>query len=303
MGCENSKSLNCSDLIKLFNKPDVLKHLCEEHNKILNKKIQGTFNGFVADENFKKNRYPDQPCFDHSRVILRSEEHYGDYINASHVDGFQHPKKYIVSQAPLEETNSDWWKMIWEKKCELIIMLCNHVENGRSQCYYYWSPVKGTTLKIGSLMVNTIEVCSAFKDFQITSIEVTHKDGGRLRLTHFSYKKWQEHHISPAEEDFLHLVLMVKAYDRRMVIRKSDNGCRRDSNSPIVVHCNSGLARAMTFCAVDIALSSFIKTGKFNLYSIVSNLRKQMYNCLSSVDQYIFCYTVLLCYVELYLSN
>lgn len=303
MGNENSKSLNCYDLIKLFNKPDVLKHLYGEHNKILNKKIKGTFNGFVADENFKKNRNPDEPCFDHSRVVLRREENYGDYINASHVDGFKHPKKYIVTQAPLKETISDWWKMIWEQKCELIVMLCNLVENGKSQCYPYWSPVEGTTLKFGRLIVKTIEVCSVFKNFEMTKIEVTHKDGGRLRLTHFLYKKWQEHHVSPTELEFLHLVLMIKAYGRWMVTQKSDNGCQRDSNGPVVVHCNSGLARAMTFCAVDIALSSIIKTGKFNLYSIVSKLRKQRYNCLSNVDHYIFCYTVLLSYVEIYLSD
>ncbi|CAD6244017.1 GSCOCT00013210001.2-RA-CDS [Cotesia congregata] len=301
MGSGNSKSLKCNNLIKLFNKPNALQYLCEEHHKILNSETQGTFDVCTSEENFRKNRYPDKPCFDHSRVIL-SEGNCSDYINASHVDGFKHPNKFIVSQAPLEETVSDWWKMIWEQKCELIVMLCKLVESGRSQCYRYWSPVEGTTLEIGSLMVKTIEVSSVFRNFQITRIDVTHKERGSLRLTHFLYEKWQEDYTFPEETDFLHLVLMIKTHYRWLVNRKLDNGYRTHSKGPIVVHCNSGLERAMTFCAVDIALSSFVKTCKFNLYSIVTNLRKQRYNCLSDVNQYVFCYAVLLCYVELYLS-
>ncbi|CAS06606.1 protein tyrosine phosphatase, partial [Bracoviriform rubeculae] len=274
------------ELIKLFNKPNVLQRLCEEHHEILKKQTQGTFDAWTSEENFRKNRYPDAPCFDHSRVIL-SEGNCGDYINASHVDGFRHPEKFIVTQAPLEETLLDWWTMIWEQKCKLIVMLCKLVENGRNQSYCYWSPVEGTTLEIGDLIVKTIEVSSVFKNFQITRLDVTHKEGGSLKLTHFLYEKWQENYTFPEEKDFLHLVLMIETHYRWLVNRKSDNGCRRNYKGPIVVHCNNGLERAMTFCAVDIALSSFVKTGKFNLYSSVTNLRKRRYNSLSDVNQYV----------------
>lgn len=110
-------------------------------------------------------------------------------------------------------------------KCELIVMMCKLVENGRSQCYRYWSPVEGTTLEIGSLKVKTIEVSSVFKNLQITRIDVTHKEGGSLKLTHFLYEKWQEDYTFPEETDFLHLVLMIMTYDRWLVNRKLDNGC------------------------------------------------------------------------------
>ncbi|CAH2101358.1 unnamed protein product [Euphydryas editha] len=188
-----------------------------------------------ARRKLQKNRYPDAPCFDHSRVILR-EGNCGDYINASHVDGFKHPNKFLVSQAPLAETILDWWKMILDQKCEIIVMLCKLVENGRSQCYRYWSPFEGTTLEMGSLKVKTIEVSSVFKNFQVTRIDVTNKEGGSLRLTHFLYEKWQEDYTFPEETDFLRLVLMIITYDRLLVNRKLDNGCRTHFNGPIVVH-------------------------------------------------------------------
>nr|ACE75220.1 protein tyrosine phosphatase [Glyptapanteles flavicoxis] len=300
MGGINSKTLSCYGLIKLINETNAHKYICDEHDQIMNMEVPGTLDVSMAAENLKKNRYSDAPCFDHNRVILQEDEKCGGYINASFVDGFNHPKKYIVSQAPLETTTSDWWKMIWEQKIELIVMLCKLVENEESQCYSYWSPVEGTTLKFGNLKVNTIKVDSTLENIRITSIVVTHKNGDHLKLTHFLYEKWQEHDISPVESDFLDLVLLIKTYDLWALPKKSVNGQKTDSSSPILVHCNNGLGRSMTFCAVDILLSRFVKTGKVNPYSTVLNLRMQRYNCLSDINQYFFCYTVLFYYFTVY---
>ncbi len=193
--------------------------------------------------------------------------------------------------------------MIWEQKIELIVMLCKLVENEESQCYSYWSPVEGTTLEFGNLKVNTIKVDSTFKNIQITSIVVTHKNGDHLKLTHFLYEKWQEHDISPAESDFLDLVSMITKYDRWALPQKSVNDWKMDSSCPILVHCNNELGRAMTFCAVDISLSKYKRTGEVNLFSLVSHLRIQRYNCLSDARQYIFCYQILDYYIHLRLHE
>ncbi len=107
MGSRNSKTLRSDGLMKFRNKRDAHKYICDEHDQIINMEIPGTFDVSTAAENLKKNRYSDAPCFDHSRVILQEDEKCGGYINVSFVDGFNHPKKYIVSQAPLETTTSD----------------------------------------------------------------------------------------------------------------------------------------------------------------------------------------------------
>lgn len=45
------------------------------------------------------------------------------YINAVQVDGFRSPGRYIVSQQPLPNTVGDFWRMVWERQCTVIISL------------------------------------------------------------------------------------------------------------------------------------------------------------------------------------
>ena len=45
-------------------------------------------------------------------------------------------KTYIASQGPLKNTVDDFWKMVWEEKCDIIVMLTKAQENGRVRFIY-----------------------------------------------------------------------------------------------------------------------------------------------------------------------
>jgi len=50
---------------------------------------------------------------------------------------------YIVTQGPLANTVADFWQMIWEQGCVVIVMLTRLQENGRQLCHRYW-PEEGS---------------------------------------------------------------------------------------------------------------------------------------------------------------
>ena len=40
------------------------------------------------------------------------------------------PQRYIATQAPLEDTRGDFWRMIWEQQSRVVIMLTDLEEQG-----------------------------------------------------------------------------------------------------------------------------------------------------------------------------
>lgn len=71
-----------------------------------------------------KNRYGNILPNECSRVKLRPLENAegSDYINANHIlDG-----RYISTQAPMPNTINDFWRMVWEQHCAIIVMITRY---------------------------------------------------------------------------------------------------------------------------------------------------------------------------------
>ncbi|EYB81756.1 hypothetical protein Y032_0374g200 [Ancylostoma ceylanicum] len=82
------------------------------------------------EKNKDKNRFLDVVCLDHSRVVLTFEvPPCPNYIHANWVRFDKHDRVFIATQAPLENTIEDFWRMIFQEQCCAIINLTNHVRN------------------------------------------------------------------------------------------------------------------------------------------------------------------------------
>uniref|UniRef100_H2Z468 Tyrosine-protein phosphatase domain-containing protein n=1 Tax=Ciona savignyi TaxID=51511 RepID=H2Z468_CIOSA len=91
----------------------------------------------AAQKNLLKNRSSTILPYDHNRVKLKVEENSmeNDYINASYiVDNDPRLPVYIATQGPLSSTIHQFWQMIWEQGCAVIVMLTPVSEEGVSQC-------------------------------------------------------------------------------------------------------------------------------------------------------------------------
>ncbi|NXO91881.1 PTPRN protein, partial [Certhia brachydactyla] len=101
-----------------------------------------------SEANRKKNRNPDYVPYDHVRIKLKAESNpsRSDFINASPI--IEHDPRmpaYIATQGPLSHTIADFWQMVWEHGCTVIVMLSPLAEDSVKQCDRYW-PDEGSSL-------------------------------------------------------------------------------------------------------------------------------------------------------------
>ena len=54
-----------------------------------------------------------------------------EYLNANYVDGFRRPSAYIATQGPMKNTTDLFWRMVYEQKSSIIVMITHLVENGK----------------------------------------------------------------------------------------------------------------------------------------------------------------------------
>ncbi|XP_068539630.1 tyrosine-protein phosphatase non-receptor type 5 isoform X2 [Anas acuta] len=77
----------------------------------------------------RKNRYKTILPNPHSRVCLTSadqDDPLSSYINANYIRGYGGVEKvYIATQGPIVNTVSDFWRMVWQERSPIIVMITN----------------------------------------------------------------------------------------------------------------------------------------------------------------------------------
>ena len=111
----------------------------DEHNTYVINKTCDVGNNPIFQS---QNRYSNIVPYDDKRVVL-SGTFTQSYINASLVCGLDTngnmiPNAYIATQAPLEGTTCDFYRMILEQGVSIVVMLTRIVEGGACKSFRYW---------------------------------------------------------------------------------------------------------------------------------------------------------------------
>lgn len=128
----------------------------------------------TQESNQPKNNYKKCIPYDYNRVVLKTVPNVpdSDYINASHVDSYLKPNAYIAAQGPNENTIEDFWRMIWEQKTFVIVMLTKVFDFIRVMCNQYWPVELNKPERYGNLEV-TLLYEEPLADFVIRTIKLT----------------------------------------------------------------------------------------------------------------------------------
>uniref|UniRef100_A0A8C8RES5 Receptor-type tyrosine-protein phosphatase C n=1 Tax=Pelusios castaneus TaxID=367368 RepID=A0A8C8RES5_9SAUR len=240
--------------------------------------------------NQNKNRYIDILPYDYNRVELSQidGDPGSDYINASHIDGFKEPRKYIAAQGPKEETTDDFWRMIWEQKATIIVMVTRCEENNRNKCAQYWPSTENSTATFGDIVVksNESKMCPDYivQKLHITNVSWSKKEKIPGRdVTHIQFTSWPDHGV-PEDP---HLLLKL---------RRRVNALSNFFSGPIVIHCSAGVGRTGTYIGIDAMLEGLEVEGRVDVYGYVVKLRRQRCLMVQVEAQYILIHQALVEY-------
>ncbi|KAM8789612.1 receptor-type tyrosine-protein phosphatase-like N isoform 2-T2 [Rhynchonycteris naso] len=234
-----------------------------------------------GEGNIKKNRHLDFLPYDHARIKLKVESNpsRSDYINASPI--IEHDPRmpaYIATQGPLSHTIADFWQMVWESGCTVIVMLTPLVEDGVKQCDRYW-PDEGSSL-YHIYEVNLVSEHIWCEDFLVRSFYLKNVQTQETRtLTQFHFLSW------PAEGTPVSTRPLLD-------FRRKVNKCYRGRSCPIIVHCSDGAGRTGTYILIDMVLNRMAKGVKeIDIAATLEHVRDQRPGLVRSKDQFEFALT------------
>eukprot|EP00038_Savillea_parva_P026697 m.55759 g.55759 ORF g.55759 m.55759 type:complete len:1519 (-) comp7627_c0_seq2:71-4627(-) len=233
------------------------------------------------DDNKIKNRYANILPYDHTRVRLPvlPGDPYSDYINANYISSRSEHSKYIAAQGPTQLTVIDFWRMLWETKAPVVIMITNCEEKGRIKCHRYWPIGVGEPLDLLDDFSVTWTHTEEYPDFVIRTLEMEY--GGKTFSTRqFHYTSWPDHGVPESTAATL------------MMLRKA-RAARTGHVGPMVVHCSAGVGRTGTLLGIDINIDRMSDTDAIDVYGTLNQMRRERNTMVQTEEQYIFIYRAL----------
>uniref|UniRef100_A0A3Q3L6K0 Protein tyrosine phosphatase receptor type Na n=1 Tax=Labrus bergylta TaxID=56723 RepID=A0A3Q3L6K0_9LABR len=185
---------------------------------------------------------------------------------------------YIATQGPLAHTVADFWQMVWENGCTVIVMMSALVEDGEKQCERYW-PDEGSSL-YHIYEVNLVSEHIWCKDFLVRSFYLKNIQTQETRtLTQFHLLSWPADGIPTSTRPLLDF-------------RRKVNKCYRGRSCPIIVHCSDGTSRTGTYILIDMVLNRMAKGVKeIDIAASLEHIRDQRPGLVRTKDQFEFALT------------
>jgi len=258
---------------------------------------QATVSTVAASKNYNRNRYGDISPYDYNLVTLTAfspckehpEEDKGTtYIHASDLthllDDFSpsvtvSQRRYIMTQAPTSDTIPDFWKMIYQQKVNVIVMLTRLEEGGNSKAENYWDGVP----TVSGLSVTKTSDIPITENIQIRTFELT-RCGKIHRVTQFHYTGWPDQGVPNDYSDIFTIMGRVNIANSK------------SPAAPVVVHCSAGVGRAGSYVTLERAIALEVDPPRRAsnddvVMAVAKSLRRQRMTTIQKPEQLGFVYS------------
>ena len=274
----------------------------------------------LLEQNKELDRYRDIRCFKNNNITIGDES---KYINASYIGVIFRANYFITTQAPKDKTINDFWRMVYEEKAKVVVMLCNFEEGGKKKCANYLPSENNQNFQNAQnfqnvqnnqnnqnnqnaqnvqndqniqneIKVNLIRK-EVYEEFDIRTLELELNNDKRT-VTHIHYKKWPDKGV-PDMNSFNTFEEIIKIVDQ---INKSKHDKEKENEfHPIVVHCSAGVGRTGTFISMfclykEIKMAQIdkriVNSIQFNIFNLVRKMKEMRLYMVQTFEQYKFVY-------------
>uniref|UniRef100_A0A5B6Z9L0 protein-tyrosine-phosphatase n=1 Tax=Davidia involucrata TaxID=16924 RepID=A0A5B6Z9L0_DAVIN len=240
----------------------------------------------VNSVNHSKNRYTNVLPFDANRVVLNPCKDFRQsargYINASFIrtSSSESISQFIATQGPLPHTFEDFWEMVIQYHCPVIVMLTRLVDNYKMvKCGDYFQAEDGPR-EFHNISIVTKWIRTTDTSLVLRNLEVNYKESEEppLSVLHIQYPEWPDHGVPKN-------TLAVREILKRLY-------CVPPSLGPVVVHCSAGIGRTGTYCTIHNTIQRVLvgDMSALDLVNTITLFRSQRIGMVQTLGQYNFCY-------------
>ncbi|XP_067118413.1 receptor-type tyrosine-protein phosphatase T-like [Centruroides vittatus] len=218
------------------------------------------------------------------RVILRGCDSESNYINAVYIDGYKRKDSFIVTEIPLPNTVSDFWRMMLNSESNTLILL-NELDE---VCPYYWPNLNHTIIyentEVSNISAEMYD-CIIIRTFQLR--DLTRKGATTKTIKQFHLNNWPcNSYIPYSDENILHLIDRVEKWQQQTDTLTS------------VVQCLDGVRACGIYCTCVFVLDKIKTEQEVDVFQAVRCIRGNRPQLIENLEQFVLCYRVATTYLD-----
>ena len=262
-------------------------------------------NNFVSFENSKKeiklNQYNDILPYKYNNVPLEKnnkEININNYINASFITNPLNNNQNIIiaTQTPMKDTMNSFWKMVYNYKMQLIIMLSDISKKEENIPSQYFPQEKGNIVNIKVSENFNLKIELIHKEDIAPQIAILKKFkiNEEFELKYIQILSWPNKGL-PGEIFMVNMLMekLFKYFEEQV-----------KNETPVIVHCYDGVGRTGTLISIFLImlcleeLKKMKKEPILGIFNTVRKLREQRYSSVTDITQYKFIYDFALYWIK-----